>query len=85
MTDAIDPVSGDQYLAPGTRVRLDSYVNGGDLLTPEFGIVVHCGFSEEMGMFDCYAAFFGDAFPDGPPTEKPYVLQYAARSLTALP
>jgi hypothetical protein len=76
--------SGDNKLAAGTRVRLDSYVNGGDTITSEFGIVVHCWLDEEMGMFDCHVAFFGDAFPDGEPVEKPYVLRYAAASLTVV-
>ena len=35
-------------------------------------------------MFDCYIAFFGDAFPDGKPDEKPYVLRYAAVGLAEL-
>lgn len=35
-------------------------------------------------MFDCYVAFFGDEFPNGKPSEKPYVLRYAVTSLTAL-
>lgn len=85
MADTADQDPGDRYLAPGTRVRLDSYLNGGDVLTPEFGVVIHCWFSDEIAVFDCYVAFFGDAFPDGSPTEKPYVLRYAARSLTVLP
>jgi hypothetical protein len=35
-------------------------------------------------MFDCYVAFFGAEFPDGMPSEKPYVLRYAATSLAVL-
>ena len=85
MTDTRDQEPGDRYLAPGTKVRLDSVFNDDDTITPEFGIVVHCWLSDEIDMFDCYVAFFGDRFPDGPPTEKPYVLRYAARSLTELP
>lgn len=80
-----DELPGDKYLAPGTRVRLDNHVNGDDAITSEFGVVVHCWLCEELQMFDCYIAFFGDDFPDGAPTEKPYVLRYMARSLTVLP
>jgi hypothetical protein len=85
MTDTSGMERGDRYLAAGTRVRLDSLFNEDDTITEEFGVVVHCWLSDEIGMFDCYVAFFGDQFPDGQPTEKPYVLRYAARSLTALP
>lgn len=75
----------DRHLSPGTRVRRDSLVNDDDEPTPEFGIVVHCWMDDEIGMFDCYVAFFGDALPDGKPSGKPYVLRYAATSLTVLP
>lgn len=74
----------DRLIAPGTPVRLDSLVNDDDEPTPEFGIVVHCWLDDELGGFDCYVAFFGPEFPDGKPPEKPYVLRYAATSLTVL-
>jgi hypothetical protein len=74
----------DQFIPSGTRVRLDSLVNEDGEPTPEFGVVVHCWLDDKIGMFDCYVAFFGDKFPDGQPPEEPYVLRYAATSLTAL-
>ncbi|WP_255586815.1 hypothetical protein [Hephaestia mangrovi] len=75
----------DRYLSPGTRVRLDSLVDDDGQPTPEFGIVVHCWLDDGIGMFDCYVAFFGNALPEGKPSEKPYVLRYAATSLMVLP
>lgn len=84
MTTTFAGERGDNRLPAGTRVRLDSHFNGSDTVTPEFGIVVHCWLDEEMGMFDCYVAFFGDGFPEGQPVEKPYVLRYAATSLTVV-
>jgi hypothetical protein len=77
-------VGEDRYLAPGTRVRRDAFVNDNDHTTSEFGVVVHCWLDNEIGMFDCYIAFFGDDFPDGKPDEKPYVLRYAATGLAEL-
>jgi hypothetical protein len=74
----------DRLIAAGTRVRLDSLVNDDDECTSEFGVVVQCWLDDEIGMFDCYVAFFGGAFPDGKPSEKPYVLRYGATSLTVL-
>ena len=74
----------DRLIPPGTRVRLDSLVDDDDALTPEFGVVIHCWLDDEIGMFDCYVAFFGARFPAGKPSEKPYVLRYAATSLTVL-
>jgi hypothetical protein len=74
----------DRYLAPGTRVRRDAFVNDDDHTTSEFGVVVHCWLDNEIGMFDCYIAFFGDDFPDGKPDEKPYLLRYAAVGLAEL-
>ncbi|MDT8760412.1 hypothetical protein MZO42_17050 [Sphingomonas psychrotolerans] len=71
----------DRFLPAGTRVRLDALVNDADITTSEFGVVVHCWRDEEIGMYDCYVAFFGDQFADGEPEEKPYVLRYAATSL----
>ncbi len=74
----------DRYLAPGTRVRLDSLVNDASEPTPEFGVVVHCWLSDALGMYDCYVAFFGSDFPSGKPDDKPYVLRYAAATLVVL-
>jgi hypothetical protein len=67
----------DSFLPAGTKVRLDGLQEGG----PEFGVVVHCWMSDEIGGYDCYVAFFGDEFPSGAPNQKPYVLRYAASSL----
>ena len=74
----------DRFLAPGTRVRLDSFVNDNDYATSEFGVIVHCWLSDELNMFDCYVAFFGDEFPTGQPADKPYILKYAATVLVAI-
>jgi hypothetical protein len=52
-----------------------------DLLTSEFGVVVHCWMDDQIGVFDCYVAFFGEDFPSGRPVEEPYILRYAAMSL----
>jgi len=84
MTNTSAPERGDNYLAAGTWVRLDSYFNGDDTATPEFGVVIHCWLDEELGGFDCYVAFFGDGYPKGKPVEKPYVLRYAANSLAVV-
>jgi len=65
------------FLPAGTKVRYEGLVEGG----PEFGIVVYCWMSEEIGGYDCYVAFFGSDFPSGPPKTKPYVLRYATSSL----
>lgn len=70
----------DRFLAPGTRVRL----NGAGSERPEYGVVVHCWLDDEIGMHDCYVAFFGDEVPKGRPDETPYILRYAARSLAAI-
>jgi hypothetical protein len=37
-----------------------------------------------IGGYDCYVAFFGPALPSGNPDEKPYMLRYAACSLTVI-
>lgn len=76
----------DRFLAPGTKVRLDALVNDEDSVTSEYGVVVHCWLNEEIGMYDCYVAFFGEGgFPVSEPREKPYILRYGAISLTPLP
>jgi hypothetical protein len=78
------PGHEDRYLAPGTKVRLDSLVNNNEEVTSEYGVVVHCWKDEAVGFFDCYVAFFGDAIPSGQPSEKPYVLRYAAITLVPI-
>jgi hypothetical protein len=75
-----------RYLKPGTPVRL-SYYAGEDLdaeLTHEDGVVAHCWWDDELGGYDCYVAFFGDAIPSGKPEDTPCILRYAATSLTVL-
>ncbi|MDG2004019.1 MAG: hypothetical protein P8J20_11880 [Novosphingobium sp.] len=71
----------DRYFAPGTRVRRDAIWDDDEQITSEFGVVIHCWLDDELGMFDCYVAFFGLALPSGKPAEKPYVLRYTAASL----
>jgi hypothetical protein len=66
------------FLPVGTKVRYDGTGQS------EFGVVVHCWMSEEIGVYDCYVAFFGNEFPSGPPKQKPYVLRYAALSLNVV-
>jgi hypothetical protein len=56
----------------GDKVRLRS--------TGEVGVIVW-GWNDEVMGRDFYVAFFGNQFPDGKPTEKPYVLRYAECSL----
>lgn len=70
----------DRFLPPGTGVRYDGLGDG----RCEYGVVVHCWLDGEIGGYDCYVAFFGDSIPEGRPDEKPYVLRYAAASLTEL-
>ncbi len=67
------------FLQAGTRVRYD-----GAETDPEYGIVVHCWYSDELSGYDCYVAFFGSATPSGAPDQKPYILRYASASLTAV-
>lgn len=68
------------YYPPGTPVRYD----GSDERGPEYGIVIYCWLSEEIGGYDCYIAFFGDQLPSGESVGMPYVLRYASTSLIAL-
>ncbi len=75
MTGAHSP---DQLIPPGTAVRHDG------LGYPEYRIVVHCWLNLEIAKHDCYVAFFGSELPTGKPDEKPYILRYAAASLTRL-
>lgn len=63
----------DQYIEPGTRVKLSS--------TEEYGIVVHCWYSDEIYDYDCYVAFYGSSFPDSQTDCRPYILRYATVSL----
>lgn len=66
----------DEYIEPGTKVKLTG--------TGEYGIVVHCWYSQEIHDFDCYIAFSGTSFPDRQTQFKPYILRYAAASLEIL-
>ena len=63
-------------LPAGTHVRLDS--------TGECGVVVHCWLDPTLDAYDCYVAFFGEAFPEGKPGAIPYVLRYFSGSLTVI-
>ena len=49
----------------------------------EVGVVVWT-WKNDHGDVDTYVAFFGESFPVGEPTEKPYVLRYYDSSLEAL-
>jgi len=65
---------------PGDKVTYD----GGDGPAPECGIILHT-WVDDHGDEDCYIAFFGFRFPEpGIKPEKPYVLRYFAKSLTAV-
>ncbi len=75
-----DQNTSGPYLPPGTAVRYNGHEEGG----PEYGIVVHCWFDDEIGAHDCYVAFFGDKQPMGEPAEKPYILRYASTSLRVI-
>lgn len=65
-----------EYIEPGTKVKLPS--------TGEYGIVVHCWYSQNILDFDCYIAFFGTSFPSKDTDYKPYIFRYAAVSLEIL-
>jgi len=67
----------DPYLPPGTHVVFSGNVDAG----PEYGVVVHCWMDANIGMHDCYVAFFGREFPKNTPSQTPYILRYAAVSL----
>ena len=71
---------GGAYLPPGTLVRYDGLDQGG----PEFGVVIHSWYDDEIDAYDCYVAFLGNEQPTGKPTEKPYVLRYASTSLAVV-
>ena len=64
------------YLPPGTPVRYDGLEEGYD-----YGVVVHCWLDDEIQIYDCYVAFFGNTRPTGKPPAKPYILRYASTSL----
>lgn len=66
----------NSYLAPGTSVCYDGIED-----EPEYGVVVHCWFDDDIQTYDCYVAFFGNSQPKGAPIEKPYILRYASTSL----
>lgn len=72
-----DETSLDRYFAPGTKVRLRNPTDG----QYEHGVVVHCWGDDEIDAYDCYVAFFGAEMPIRKPSDKPYVLRYAASSL----
>ena len=69
-----------RFFSPGTAVRLDGLQDGG----PEYGVVVHCWFEDEIGGYDCYVAFFGNELPTGKPPKKPYILRYSSTSLNVV-
>ena len=68
------PKEARQELRPGDTVRHTS--------TGEVGRIVSTW--NDDGVTDCYVAFFGSSYPEGKPTEKPYVLRYYASSLEPL-
>jgi hypothetical protein len=69
----------DRFIPPGTQVRYDGAGR------PEYGVVVHCWANAEIGgRYDCYVAFFGAGIPAGEPEETPYILRYAAISLSPI-
>jgi hypothetical protein len=68
------------FFPPGTAVRYDGLQKGG----PEYGVVVHCWFEDEIGAYDCYVAFFGNELPTRKPAEKPYILRYLSTSLNVV-
>ncbi|MEM8772804.1 MAG: hypothetical protein AAGD92_14250 [Pseudomonadota bacterium] len=70
-----------EYIEPGTRVVLQNQDTDTGKKVSEFGVVVHCWLNRDVGIYDCYVAFFGNAFPEAEPTIKPYVLRYASKSL----
>jgi hypothetical protein len=40
--------------------------------------------SEDIGGYDCYVAFVGSELPNGQPKTRPYILRYAASSLSVI-
>lgn len=70
----------DRFLPAGTRVCLKPLDQDA-----EYGVVVHCWLNPEIGQYDNFVAFFGNAFPDddGPPDDI-YILRYASTTLDVL-
>lgn len=64
----------------GSRVRLRSNIGTEDEEV-EVGVVIHICLSDNTYDEDAYIAFFGETFPEGPPTTKPYILRYYVASL----
>jgi hypothetical protein len=62
-------------LHPGQRVKHRG--------TGEVGVVV-CAWRDASGDVDAYVAFLGQAFPEGEPSNKPYLLRYYESSLEVL-
>jgi hypothetical protein len=82
----VKKINEDRFLPAGTKVRRDAFVNDNAFVTAEYGVVIHCWWSDEIDSYDCYVAFFGEnGHPEAAPEEKPYILRYAAASLTILP
>ena len=52
--------------------------------TGEVGIVVHSWHNDEIDAEDNYIVFFGTEFPNGAPSQVPYVLRYATPGLEVL-
>ena len=75
----------DIYLRPGTPVRNDGCVNENWETTPEYGVVVHCWFEDEIRVYDCYVAFFGHTPPTaGKPPYIPYIVRIPSQQLKVL-
>ncbi|MEP0191125.1 MAG: hypothetical protein ABJP70_10905 [Erythrobacter sp.] len=72
-------VGGDRYIAPGTPVCID-WVDEEGKPSPEFGVMIHCWLHDDLGVFDCYFASFGDELPKKGPSESPAILRYTAAS-----
>ena len=47
----------------------------------ECGTIVAAWFDSQMDAIDCYIAFYGTSFPEGKPSEEPYILRYFENSL----
>lgn len=64
----------------GSKVRYRSN-QGTDEEAVEVGVVIHICLSDNNVDNDAYVAFFGPTFPEGPPTERPYILRYYVGNL----
>jgi hypothetical protein len=85
MISAVEHVlNGPSAAAPLTLATMDDAIAIGDRVrlvsTGEVGIVVWSWTSDVVGP-ECYVAFFGAEFPSCEPTDRPYLLRYAASSL----